>query len=338
MQQALISSQLPAYVRSNTSSLSQKQPLKTPLKMAEISNRALPKGSTVLVTGANGFLGAHIADQFLAQGYKVRGTVRDTKRDAWLVDHFGKLYGKDNFELVAVTEMEKEGAFDEAVKGMSLPTLLKECQVSHNLGVDAVAHSAGVMSFDHDPNKVIPITIAGAVNALKSAYAEPSVKRFVLTSSSAAALSANTPAGSVITVETWNEQAVKDAWADPPYTPERASTVYFASKTQSEQAVWKFHKENRAKRPDLVVNAGSSQNPHWRVWFCDVGTNCCFLPPQFSRITSLDRPLTRSITDFAAQQVLSLACGWDKSATTIAAYSDVRHFQLFPLSGPYQFS
>ena len=116
------------------------------------------------------------------------------------------------------------------------------------------------MSFDSNPNKVIPITIAGAVNALKSAYAEPSVKRFVLTSSASAALNANPPAGLVITEGTWNEQAVKDAWADPPYTPERAPTVYYASKTQSEQAVWKFHKENRAKRPDLVVNAGSSPN------------------------------------------------------------------------------
>jgi len=32
--------------------------------------------------------------------------------------------------------------------------------------------------------------------------------------------------------------------------------VYEASKAESEQAIWKFHKENRSKRPDLVVNAG----------------------------------------------------------------------------------
>lgn len=88
--------------------------------MAASTDFALPQGSTVLITGSNGFLGAHIMDQFLQRGYKVRGTVRDVNKESWLVEHFDKLYGTDNFELVAVPRMEVEGAFDEVVKG-SLP-------------------------------------------------------------------------------------------------------------------------------------------------------------------------------------------------------------------------
>ncbi|MBE3048054.1 hypothetical protein IMZ48_37205 [Candidatus Bathyarchaeota archaeon] len=115
------------------------------------------------------------------------------------------------------------------------------------------------MSFSPDPNEVIPVTIAGGVNALKSAYAEPSVKRFVLTSSSSAAVG-TLDDGFSIGEDRYNEKAVEAAWAAvPPYAPNQGVLVYEASKTQSEQAVWKFHSENRGRRPDLVVNTGMSQ-------------------------------------------------------------------------------
>lgn len=116
------------------------------------------------------------------------------------------------------------------------------------------------MTFDTDPNKVIPDAIAGAINALKCAYGESSVKRFILTSSSAAAVSSlvDRP-GITVTEDTWNESAVKEAWAEPPYGPGHGGAVYAASKTQAEQEVWKFHKENHEKRPELVVNTSKSE-------------------------------------------------------------------------------
>ncbi|KAM6536195.1 hypothetical protein FALCPG4_002209 [Fusarium falciforme] len=206
--------------------------------MAPLDNPAVPKGSTVLVTGANGLLGSHIVDQFLEYGYKVRGTVRDTEKNAWLQALFDKKYGKGSFELFKVADLTAEGAFDEAVKGTSV-----------------VAHTATITSFAPDPNDVIPQAIAFAENALKSAYKETSVKRFVLTSSSSAAvLSVPGAPGVEVLEDTWNEFAVKAAWAEPPYTPERGGVVYAASKTEAEKAVWKYHEENRDKRPDLVVN------------------------------------------------------------------------------------
>ncbi|KAH0423424.1 aldehyde reductase [Colletotrichum camelliae] len=110
------------------------------------------------------------------------------------------------------------------------------------------------MTLDPNPNNVIPGAIKGALSALKSAYAEPSVKRFVFTSSSAAAGPKDDSPDSVIAEYNWNEKAVNIAWADPPYGLERAGAVYAASKTQAEQEVWKYHKEHRSERPDLVVN------------------------------------------------------------------------------------
>jgi nucleoside-diphosphate-sugar epimerase len=78
---------------------------------------AIPASSTVLVTGVNGFIGSHIADQFLKYGYKVRGTSRDPKKHTWLCTLFDKAYGTGRFELVSVPDMEASGAYDDAVKG-----------------------------------------------------------------------------------------------------------------------------------------------------------------------------------------------------------------------------
>ncbi|KAF4952435.1 hypothetical protein FSARC_12630 [Fusarium sarcochroum] len=207
--------------------------------MPSMTSSSIPKGSTVLVTGANGFLGSHVADQFLLHGFKVRGTVRDLEKNKWLATFFGAKYGTENFELVRVQNMAENGAFESVIKGIS-----------------AIIHTASVLTMNPDPNQVIPDSIAGALNDLKAAYAEPSVKRFALTSSSSAALCfERDQPGAVITEDTWNNAAVEAAWADPPYEPQRAAMVYAASKTQAEQEIWKFHKENRDKRPDWIVNA-----------------------------------------------------------------------------------
>ena len=119
-------------------------------------------------------------------------------------------------------------------------------------GVSGVVHVASVLSFDADPNKVIPQVVAGAVNALEAAAKQPSVKRFVYTSSSTAITAPKPNEKFEVSIEDWNTEDVEAAWKPPPYEPTRNWAVYGASKTQAEQAVWKFAKE---KKPDFVVNA-----------------------------------------------------------------------------------
>jgi nucleoside-diphosphate-sugar epimerase len=188
----------------------------------------------VLITGAAGFIGSHIADQFLQHGYKVRGTTRSPEKNAWLSNSFDEKYGPGNFELVAVPDMAEPKAFGKAVKGVS-----------------AVVHTASIFTMDPNPDNVIPGTVAGTRNALEAAAQEPSVKRFVLTSSSTAALIPKPNTRLKVTSDTWNDEAVKQAYRDPPYGPEHALPVYAASKTLSEKDAWKFMEE---KQPGFTLN------------------------------------------------------------------------------------
>lgn len=85
-----------------------------------MSEFTIPKGSTVLVTGVNGYVGSYTADQLLLSGYKVRGTVRDASRTQWVPEHFNKKYGPGKFELVVVPRMNVEGAWGGGNQGSVL--------------------------------------------------------------------------------------------------------------------------------------------------------------------------------------------------------------------------
>lgn len=81
---------------------------------------ALPQGSPVLVTGANGWIASHVVDQLLQAGFTVRGTSRDASKAEWLQDYVAEKYGSGKFEVAVVPDMSVEGAFDDAVKGQYL--------------------------------------------------------------------------------------------------------------------------------------------------------------------------------------------------------------------------
>lgn len=218
---------------------------------------AIPEGSIVLVTGVNGYISSHTADQLLSFGYIVRGTVRDASRCQWVQKFFDEKYGKGRLEIVVVAQISADGAFDEAVKGTLVLLTLSELAyievgLTDSSGVSGIVHVASDVSFSPDPNAVIPQTIASTVGILNSAIKEPSVKRVVYTSSSSAASPTIPNIPFEVTVDSWNDEASKIAWAPPPYTPDRAFAVYAASKLESEKACWKFMEE---KRPAFEFNA-----------------------------------------------------------------------------------
>lgn len=112
---------------------------------------------------------------------------------------------------------------------------------------------------------------------LAIAAKHPQVKRFVYTSSAIAVTPQDGDASSKKThhgKDSWNEVDVKKAWAEPPYTQERAVAVYGASKVGAEKAGWDFVKANEpgfvfnVVNPSLVAGplAFPGQNPSSSGW------------------------------------------------------------------------
>ncbi|KFY11158.1 hypothetical protein V492_04624 [Pseudogymnoascus sp. VKM F-4246] len=199
---------------------------------------AFPQGSLVLVTGSNGYIGSHIADQVLKAGYHVRGTVRDASKAEWTTKLFAERYGAGKYSAVVVPDMAVEGAFDDAVKG-----------------VQGIIHSASIITFSPDPAAVIPQTVLGVTTLLRSAARTPSVKSFVLTSSSVAVTNP-TPDNSPSTISTssWNDAAIAEAWSvrSAPFPDNAPTAVYSASKAEAEKALWEFVEK---EKPSFRVNA-----------------------------------------------------------------------------------
>ncbi|KAG8951133.1 methylglyoxal reductase (NADPH-dependent) gre2 [Tulasnella sp. 424] len=178
----------------------------------------------VLVTGASGFIAAQVCKTLLEKGYSVVGTVRSESKGDYLKDLF-KDFG-EKFSYVIVKDIDKEGAFDEAV-----------------VGVDAVEHTASpVTFFAEEPRAIIEPAIHGTVGILESIkkYA-PTVKRVVLTSSIASVYHAK---DNLNYDETdWNVDAPKAVEQLGRDTP--GQVMYSASKVLAERGAWEFVEKNK---------------------------------------------------------------------------------------------
>jgi uncharacterized protein YbjT (DUF2867 family) len=75
-----------------------------------------PHQQTILVTGASGFVAAHVLTAFLDAGYKVRGTVRSQETAAKVKKTHAKYV--NNLSFAIVPDIRTKGAFGEAVKGV----------------------------------------------------------------------------------------------------------------------------------------------------------------------------------------------------------------------------
>lgn len=113
----------------------------------------------VLVTGATGFLGSHVAEQLKAKGHDVRALVRRSSKTDFL-DRLG-------VELVNASLEEGKG-LEEAVDG-----------------VDAVVHGAAIVKA-RTPAEFRYVNTGGTEHLIKAAAAVPNLRRFVYVSSLAA--------------------------------------------------------------------------------------------------------------------------------------------------------
>ncbi len=174
----------------------------------------------VYVTGATGFVAGQLIRELLAQGYRVRGSVRSLAKDlGWL-----RALSADRLELVEA-ELLNPGSFDASMQG-----------------VTCVMHTASpyVLTVKDPQRDLVEPAVEGTLNVLRAAR-KAGVKRVVLTSSMAAVTDEPDPT-EVLTEATWN---TKSSLRRNPY---------YYSKTLAERAAWDFVDKERPGFSLVVIN------------------------------------------------------------------------------------
>jgi NAD dependent epimerase/dehydratase len=123
---------------------------------------------TILISGADGFIGSHLTEALVRQGYKVRSFVMYNSFNTWgWLDHCAADV-KGQFEVFAGDIRDPHGV-KEAMKGC-----------------DAVLHLAALIAIPfsyHSPDTYVDTNIKGTLNILQAAR-EVGVKRMIHTSTS----------------------------------------------------------------------------------------------------------------------------------------------------------
>ncbi|CAB4268160.1 unnamed protein product [Prunus armeniaca] len=174
----------------------------------------------VCVTGASGFIASWLVKLLLERAYIVKATVRDPN-DPKKTEHLLALEGaKERLHLFKADLLE-EGSFDAVVDGC-----------------EGVFHTASPVMFSStDPQaELIDPALKGTLNVLKSCVKFATVKRVVLTSSTAAVIYNGRPLTP--------DAVVDETWFSDPFVCENFKKWYVLSKTLAEEAAWKFAEGN----------------------------------------------------------------------------------------------
>ena len=200
--------------------------------------------TTVLITGASGYIGKHITLQLLNQGYKVRASVRSLSKSAEVKNavqpHLLDSSDLDSRLTFVELDLEKDSGWDSALKD-----------------IDVLMHTASPfpIASPKDENELIRPAVDGTLRALKAAK-NAGVNRVILTSSNAAVYGCDLPAGKSEYDETM--------WTDVNHPIGRVA--YTKSKTLAEKAAWDFVKTQAPQielttiNPVLVLGAPLDNN------------------------------------------------------------------------------
>ncbi len=180
--------------------------------------------STVCVTGASGFVGAHLVRELLARGYQVRGTIRGNAASSANDVLRSVAAAGDSLDLHSA-DLETAGAFDRVVEGC-----------------DVVFHTASPyrLTVDDPQRDLVAPAVDGTLNVLRAAAAA-GVRRVVLTSSMAA-ITDEPLADHVFTERDWNERS------------SLTRNPYYYSKTCAERAAWHFMQAETPPFSLVVLN------------------------------------------------------------------------------------
>jgi nucleoside-diphosphate-sugar epimerase len=222
---------------------------------------ATPLKSTVLVTGANGFIAAHCIRVLLSQSFTVAATVRSASKAS----------------LVLSTHSSHPRLSVHLVPDITAPNCYDEVLSSHPC--DAILHLASPFPATPTPGPyeedlLIP-AINGTLRICEAASKFTSVKRVVLTSSFASVYDAakGLNPGKTYTEEDWAPLTYQDG-KNAPATP----VAYRVSKVLAEKTAWEFVEKRKgdlrwdltALCPGMVFGAVV---PHSIGGLADLGTS-----------------------------------------------------------------
>ncbi len=181
-----------------------------------------PSDGPVAVTGASGYVGAHVVNALLARGYTVHACVTDLERPE-KTEHLTALCpdGPGRLKLHQANLLEA-GSYDAPFADCS-----------------AVLHVGTAMAYgnQNDSREVYEGALGGTRNVLDSVRKARAVKRFVYTSSFAA-IGHPAPSGYVYSEEDWASDGREN---DPNWGPdkvdENGEMAYALAKVETEHLV-----------------------------------------------------------------------------------------------------
>ncbi|KAF7297522.1 Epimerase domain-containing protein [Mycena indigotica] len=176
----------------------------------------MSKPELVFVTGASGFLGAHVVHKLLEKGYRVRAAARGAKADQLKANYANAGYDTDRFDVVKITDIVHD-QFPEALAG-----------------VHAIFHLASPLPGNLPVEEMLKIAVEGTLNVVVQG-GKAGVRHVVVTSSIA---SVANPSNS-FTDKDWNPVTREQALA-----ANQGFLSYQASKKLAELALWEWAEQN----------------------------------------------------------------------------------------------
>ena len=187
----------------------------------------------ILLTGATGLLGSHIAYELLQQGKKIRALKRKDSNSV-LTEKIFSFYTNEHIELLNAIEWVEGDVLDLGS--------LEDAMV----GITHVYHCAAMVSFlPKERDKMMQVNIEGTANVVNAAM-HAGVKKLCHISSIAAL--GSTIDGSLITEETW--------WKNNP-----SNSYYAISKYGAEREVWRAAEEGLnvvIVNPSFIIGPGDT--------------------------------------------------------------------------------
>lgn len=198
----------------------------TSLAMSSSLQTVIPPGSLILITGVNGFIGSHAADQTLKAGYNIRGVVRSLQKSSWMLSFFQARYLKTSFDLIEVPDLIADNAFEDAVKGCA-----------------GIIHMAAVQDLSRrtvqEGNDLANKQCKVVTNILSAAAKEPSVKSIAYMNSGWGMGFPSSTSRQKLSASSINNIALELAQSDDPSlvdAPNRGVVCFAASKTRAAKA------------------------------------------------------------------------------------------------------